>query len=64
MNTESLIRPPAFGADSPFPRVENVNFSMSLGNGVVNCRVGTKVFSVPSASTVEGLFTAIKEALK
>jgi hypothetical protein len=64
MSTESLIRPPAFGADSPFPRVENVSFSMSLGNGVVNCRVGTKVFSVPPASTVEGLFTALQAAMK
>lgn len=64
MSTESLINLPAFGDDSPFPRVENVSFSMSLGNGVVNCRVGTKVFTVPPASPVEGLFTAIKEALK
>jgi hypothetical protein len=54
--------PAPFGATSPFPRVENVTFSVSLGNGVVHGRVGSNVFTVARTHHLEEFFKKLQEA--
>jgi len=51
--------PDAFGVASTFPRVENVTFSMSLGNGVAHFRVGANEFTMPRTQHMDELLKRI-----